>query len=137
MTIQQFQQYHSELIEYCQCIEYDIKRIYSDMSSDDFDDNMDMLGTSNLGTTIARLRKLDYSDGDPWLTEAEYEQLDRIRQVRNYWCHQCYIDYVYIDNDYQREIAFQRIANRLSNEHNRVYNLHRKLEELYLDWFGD
>lgn len=137
MTIQQFQQYHSELIEYCQCIEYDIKRIYSDMSSDDFDDNMDMLETSNLGATIARLRKLDYSDGDPWLTEAEYEQLDRIRQVRNYWCHQCYIDYVYIDNDYQREIAFQRIANRLFNEHNRVYNLHRKLEELYLDWFGD
>lgn len=107
------------------------------MSSDDFDDEMDMLETSNLGNTLRKLKKLDYSDGDPWLSDSEYEQLDRIRELRNYWCHQCYLDFVYIDNDWQQESKFQRIANRLQNEHNRIYNLHRKLQDLYFDWFVD
>lgn len=63
--------------------------------------------------------------------------LDRIREIRNYWAHQCYLDYIYINNDWQRESKFQRIANRLSNEHNRIYNLHHKLQDLYFDWFED
>ena len=107
------------------------------MSSEEFDDEMDMLETSNLGNTLARLKKLDYSDGKPWLSESEYTQLDRIRELRNYWCHQCYLDFIYIDNDWTQESIFQRISNRLYNEHNRAYNLHCKLENLYFNWFGD
>ena len=137
MTRDQFKILHSEIMEYFQCIEYDLKRIYSGMSSDDFDDEMDILGTSNFGNTLRKLKKLDYSDEDPWLSDYEYEQLDHIRELRNYWCHQCYLDFVYIDNDWQQDMKFQHIANRLQNERNRVYNLHRKLQELYFDWFVD
>ena len=82
-------------------------------------------------------KKLDHSDGNPWLSETEYDQLDRIRELRNYWCHQCYLDYIYINVEWQRENKFQRIANRLYNEHGRVYNLHQKLQDLYFDWFED
>ncbi len=137
MTREQFHTLHSEIIEYFQSIEYDLKRIYSGMSSEDFGDEMDMLEKSNLGNTIRKLKKLDYSDDDPWLTEADYDQLDQIRELRNYWCHQCYIDFAYIQDPWQRENKFQRIANRLQNEHNRVFKLHRKLEDLYFDWFVD
>jgi len=137
MTRDQFKILHSEIMEYFQCIEYDLKWIYSGMSSDDFDDEMDILETSNFGNTLRKLKKLDYSDGEPWLSDYEYEQLVHIRELRNYWCHQCYLDFVYIDNDWQREMKFQRIANRLLNECNRVYNLHRKLQDLYFDWFVD
>ncbi len=120
---------------YFQCIEFDLKRIYAGMSSEDFDVNMDMLGTLNLGNTLRKLKELDHSDGNPWLSETEYEQLDRLRELRNYWCHQCYLDYIYINNEWQRENKFQRIANRLYNEHDQVYNLHQKLQNLYFDWF--
>lgn len=122
-------------MEYFQCIEFDLKRIYSGMSSEDFYDEMDMLETSNLGKTIQKLKKLDYSDGNPWLSDKEYEQLDSIRELRNYWCHQCYLDYVYIEDEWQRNRKFQKIANRLMNEHNRTYNLHQKLETIYFEWF--
>ena len=122
MTDDQFKILHSEIMEYFHCIEFDLKRIYSGMSTEDFENEMDMLETSNFGNTLNKLRKLDESDGDPWLTESDYEELDRIRDLRNYWAHQCYLDYVYIENEWQRYNKFQRIANRLVNEHNRIYN---------------
>ena len=70
-------------------------------------------------------------------SQAEYEQLDRIREIRNYWAHQCYLDYVYISNNLEHESVFQRIARRLTNEHNQIFNLHHKLQDLYFDWFGE
>ena len=117
MTRDQFKILHSEIMMYFQCIEFDLKRIYAGMSSEDFDDEMDWLETSNFGNTLRELKKLDKSDGDPWLSDSEYDQLDRIREVRNYWAHQCYLDYIYIQNEWQQESKFQRIANRLANEH--------------------
>lgn len=49
MLEQQFRIKYSEIMENFQCIEYDLKRIYSAMSADDFDENMDMLEFSNMG----------------------------------------------------------------------------------------
>ncbi len=134
MTRERFKVLHSEIMMYFQCVEFDLKRIYSDMSTEDFEQEMDMLETVNLGDTLRKLKKLDMSDGDPWLSDADYEQLDRIREVRNYWCHQCYLDFIYISDDAQREKVFQKIANRLDNEHNRLYNIHKKLQRYYFDW---
>ena len=136
MTRDDFKRLHSELIMYCQCIEFDLKRIYSGMSTGDFDDNMDMLETSNFGRTLMALKKLDYSDGRPDLSESDYEILNQIREIRNYWCHQCYIDYIYIANDYHREKEFQRLANRLSDEHKCLHDIHRRLENLYISEYG-
>lgn len=132
MTREEFKILHSELIMYCQCIEYDLKRIYSGMSDGDFDDTMDMLETSNLGRTLRELKKLDSSDGTLDLEESNYEDLDEIREIRNYWCHQCYIDYIYIANDQHRENKFQRLSRRLINDHNRLYSIHRRFEKLYI-----
>lgn len=137
MTKEDFKILHSEIMLYFQCIEFDLKRIYAGMSSEDFDEEMDLLENSNFGNTLRKLKKLDYSDGKPWLSAADYDQLDRIRELRNYWCHQCYLDFVYISDDWQRENKFQRIADRLHNEHNRIYNLHKKLQDLYFDWFEE
>ena len=38
MTRDQFKILHSEIMMYFQCIEFDLKRIYAGMSSEDFDD---------------------------------------------------------------------------------------------------
>jgi hypothetical protein len=56
LTRDNFKILHSELIMYCQCIEFDLKRIYSGMPTGDFNDNMDMLETSNLVRTLAKLK---------------------------------------------------------------------------------
>ena len=59
---QQLRLKYSEIMENFQCIEYDLKRIYSAMSADDFDDNMDMLEFSNMGKTLRELEDMDNSD---------------------------------------------------------------------------
>ncbi len=132
-----FKVLHSEIMMYFQCIEYDLKCIYSAMSAEYFDDNMDMLETANLGKTIRKLQKLDESDGKPWLTKSDYEQLNRIREIRNYWAHQCYLDFIYMDDDQKKAAKMQKIYNRLDNEHRQIYNLHCKIENLYYRWCED
>ena len=135
MNRDSFKIMHSNIMMCFQCIEFDLKRIYSGMSADDFDDCMDMLETSNFGDVLSRLKKLDKSDNDPYLSDSDYELLDKIREMRNYWCHQCYLDYVYIQNDQSRENKFQKIARRLDNDYNRVLKLHHNLQSFYFDHF--
>lgn len=136
-SIDQFRALLGEIIEYFQCIEYDMKRIYSAMSSKDFGDCMDMLEGNNWGMVLIRLKNLDYSDDDPYISEADYCLLDEIRERRNYWCHQCYLDFVYIENEYEKEITLQRMIRKLENEKNRVAKLQAHLESFYFDTFFD
>lgn len=134
-TEDRFRKMHSEIIMYFQCIEHDMKRIYSGMSADDYYDCMDMLDGKNWGVILNKLKKLDNSDGDPYFSDDEYDQLDAIREQRNYWCHQCYLDYVYISNDFERQMKLDRLCRRLENEMNRAYKLHRKMQDIYLEDF--
>jgi len=100
MTRDKFKLIHSELVMQVQCIEYDLKLIYASMHSGDLEDNLDMLEKANLGTVIKKLKELDYSGGKPDLSKQDYILLEQIREIRNYWCHQCFVDYVYIQDDY-------------------------------------
>lgn len=136
-TEERFKSMHSEIIMYFQCIEHDMKRIYSGMSADDYYDCMVMLDGKNWGVVLNKLKKLDNSDNDPYFSDEEYEQLDAIREQRNYWCHQCYLDYVYIHDNYERQRALEKLCRRLENEMNRAYKLHRKMQDVYLSDFCD
>ena len=132
MTRDKFKIIHSELIMQVQCIENDLKLIYASMHSGDFDKNLDMLEKANLGTVIKKLKELDYSDGHPDLSKQDYALLEQIREIRNYWCHQCFLDYVYIQDDWQRENKFHQIAQQLSEDENRTWDLHQHLQQLRL-----
>ena len=130
MTRDMFKIIHSELIQQVQCIEYNLKVSYAAMRKGNFDKNFQSVQKSNLGKIARALENLDHSDDCPALTEDEYELIDDIREIRNYWCHQCYIDFVYIRDDYERERAFQNIANRLHYDEQRTYDLFEKTEEI-------
>jgi hypothetical protein len=90
------------------------------------------LSKGNLGKTIEKLKRLDHSDDKPDLSDGDYKLLEEIREIRNYWTHQCYLDYVYIQNDYERENEFQKLSRRLVNEHNRLEKLHKNIEQFRL-----
>ncbi len=128
---------HSEIIMYFQCIEYDMKRIYSGMAADDYFDCMDSLDGDNWGVVLNKLKKLDRSDNNPYFSEEEYQQLDAIREQRNYWCHQCYLDCVYISDDRERQEKLEKLIRRLENERNRAYKLHRKMQNVFFEDFSD
>ena len=130
MTRDIFKLIHSELIMHVQLIENDLRLIYAAMKTGDFEDNLDDLEKASLGRIAKVLKDLDYSDGNPDLSEADYETIDLIREIRNYWCHQCYLDYIYIQDDVLREEKFQIIANRLRHDEYLTWSLHEKLEKL-------
>lgn len=130
MTRDKFKLFHSDLIMQVQCIENDLRIIYAAMKSGDFDDNFDDLEKANLGRIIKELKRLDRSDGHPDLAEDDYELIDQIREIRNYWCHQCYLDFIYVPDYYEREQRFQEIAERLSHDESRTLDLQEKLENL-------
>lgn len=134
-ALERFEAMHSEIIRYFQCIEYDMKRIYSGMSADNYFDCMDMLDGKNWGVILNKLKELDHSDDDPYFIDEDYKLLDEIRERRNYWCHQCYLDYVYISDNGKLQAKLERMCRQLENEKNRAYKLHRKMQGIYLSDF--
>lgn len=131
-TIDRFRSLHSEIIEEFQCIEYDMRRIYSSMIDEDYDEAMDEMSDKNWGVILNRLKKLDNSDGAPYFSSEEYILLDEIRSLRNYWCHQCYLDFVYIQDGWKREEKLQKLLRRLENELNRVRRLQERVQTSFL-----
>lgn len=101
------------------------------MHEGNFDDNFNRLEKSNLGKIARELENLDYSDDRPELSDDDYDLIDDIREIRNYWCHQCYLDFVYINNNRERERQFQKIAQRLQRDENRTYELFVKSEKIF------
>lgn len=132
MTLDEFRLTHSRLIMQMQCIESDLRIIYAAIKTGDFAENYDDLEKANLGKIQKELKKIDYSDDHPDLSEADYELIDQIRETRNYWCHQCYLDYVYILDDERRAARFQEIAARLAEDEEQAWQLQKKLERLRL-----
>ena len=130
MTQDTFKMIHSELIQQVQCIENNLRVLYAAMCKGNFKANLQSLNKANLGKIARELEALDYSDDFPELSQDDYEVIDQIRAIRNYWCHQCYLDFVYIQDDLQRKQVFQKIAQRLHYDENRTYALFQKTEKM-------
>ena len=132
MDRNQFKLIHSELIQQVQCVESNLKIIYAAMHKGNFNNNLKSVEKMNLGKIARELEYLDNSDDMPEFSDEEYNTIDAIREIRNYWCHKCYLDFVYIENDYEREKAFQRVAEKLHYDEYRTYDLFKKTEEMRL-----
>lgn len=130
MDYDTFKLIHSELIMFVQYIEQDLKLIYSILKGGEFYDNYSTVENSPLGKLLKSLHEMDQELGYSKLKENDYELLNQIREIRNYWCHQCYIDFHYIENLQAHEKAFQKVAVRLHEDELRVYELQQKIEKL-------
>lgn len=130
MDYDTFKLIHSELIMSVQYIEQDLKLIYSILKGGEFDDNFSDVENFPLGKLLKSLHEMDQKLGYSKIKENDYELLNRIREIRNYWCHQCYIDFHYIEDPQAHEKAFQEVAVRLHKDELRVYELQQKMEKL-------
>lgn len=120
------------LIKKCQCIEHDIKIMCAGMLRGDFYKNLDTVVNKPLGPVLKKLEELDYSDGAPYFSRDDYTLLNEIKEIRNYWVHKGYIDFLYgtIDN-YQKRINKQ--YKKLSNDVNRLIPLATQLENVRIE----
>ena len=132
MNFQEFKILHSETIGYFQLIEGDLKWIYSLMQHGDMGDDEVRLDQWSLGFVIKELKELDYSAGTPFISKDDYNFLNQMREKRNYWCHQAYIDFMYIHNfEYSQE--FQKVCLKLQRDHDRIEVVQRNVEKAKLN----
>lgn len=127
MTYERFKILHSETIACFQQIENDLKWIYSLMHKGDVDQNYDSLDKRNLGFIIKELKELDYSAGTPFISKDDYNFLNQMREKRNYWCHQAYIDFMYVSN-FEHSLEFQKVCSKLQRDHDRIEVVQRNVE---------
>ena len=130
MTYDTFKLIHSELIMSVQYIEQDLKLIYSILKDGTISENYSDVENFPLGKLLKCFHELDQELGYSKIKEKDYELLNQIREIRNYWCHQCYIDFHYIENPQAHEDAFQKVAARLHVDELAVYDLQQKIEKL-------
>lgn len=132
MSIEEFKQYHSETIMYCQCIEHDLKWIYSYMHKGDQYDTFDKLEKKTLGTLIKMLKSLDNSSGKLFISNDDYNFLKQMSEKRNYWCHQCFIEFIY-EEDYSCSDEYNAVCNKLKRDHDRLERVSNIVEKIRLE----
>ena len=93
MTETEFRVNHSTVIEYYQYIEMRLKgictAIYSNSMTDWFQRLNDYDGDP-LGKLIQKIHVAQEEKIRIVFSAEEFNDLDRIRQARNFWCHQCF-----------------------------------------------
>ena len=129
MNYKTFTYLHSETIQYCQIIESDLKWLYSFLHVGDVYQTKDALDNITFGQIVKKLKALDNSDGNPNLSASDYNFLSQMAQKRNYWCHECYIDFVYLD-DWMYSAEFKRVCDRLQRDHDKLKIVYQNIENL-------
>lgn len=121
---------HSELIMSMQYIEQDLKLVFASVSDGEFEKNISELENANFGKVIKEFKELDQKTGFARFSDDSYSLLNEIREMRNYWCHQCYLDFHYYNNPDEHQAAYEKVAERLHYDELRIYDLQVKLEKL-------
>ena len=93
MTLEEFRLKHSELIEHYQFIEHHLEDIYADVQGEkSFYGGLLDVENDNIPRLVNKLCELQEKTKIPILSEMDCARLDAIRQRRNFWCHNCYVD---------------------------------------------
>ncbi len=92
MTLKKYRILHSTLIEQYQWIEFDLEGICAVLSDDPFHKAIQEIEKDSIGGVVREIRRIERQQEITVFSEAEYDELDHIRERRNYWCHVCYTE---------------------------------------------
>lgn len=132
LTLDEFHFLLGQTIMYCQIIEGDIKHIYCAMRRGDIIDNFFLIEQQKwtLGETLVELQKLDYSDNRPYLSLDDYDYLRKLTRKRNHWCHEAYLNFVYLGDDFPSSKEYKKECRRLVDDNSTLADVYRKLEQV-------
>lgn len=132
LSLDEFHLLLGQTIMYCQIIEGDIKHIYCAMRRGDIYDNFFMIEQQKwtLGETLGELQKLDYSDNRPYLSLDDYDYLRKLTRKRNHWCHESYVNFVYLGEDFASSKEYKKECRRLIEDNQTLADVYRKVEEV-------
>ena len=92
MTLTNYRILHSQLIELYQWIEFDLEDLYAALSGDPFHKALQEIERDSIGGVVREIRRIENKRKITVFSDAEYAQLDQIRERRNFWCHVCYTE---------------------------------------------
>ena len=132
MDINTFKILHSETIEFCPIIEDNLKWVYSLMHTGNVGENHSKLEKKTLGQVVSMLKKLDKSSGEQFISDDDYNFLKQMTEKRNYWCHVCYRDCMYVENPLT-SLAYEKVCEKLQRDHDRLEQVFKNVEKAKLD----
>ena len=80
-------------------------------------ENFETLEKTTLGALVKKLKELDNSDNNPFISNNDYNFLKQMTEKRNYWCHQCYVDFIY---DNSGSSNYVKVCDKLIRDHDRL-----------------
>ncbi|MBQ0035336.1 MAG: hypothetical protein KBT35_00285 [Firmicutes bacterium] len=123
MTLDEFALAHSKLIEQYQLIEYHLEGLFGIAGSGDFEELTRRVENDTMGELIRKVKFIFHEKKIYLLDINDFESLEVIRNDRNYWCHQCYLDIKAKEN-------IEKITN-IKNDYDLVYGMNQKLREVF------
>lgn len=92
MTMEEYRIKYSMLMEQYQWIEFDLEGLYATLSDDPFHKAIQEIERDSIGGVVREIQRLEEQRNISVFTAAEYEELDRIRERRNFWSHKCFTE---------------------------------------------
>ena len=129
MTLDDFHFILGQTIMYCQVIEHNAKRIYAAMHVGDFYDNLVNIEKWSLGQTVQKLKKLDFSGKNRYISASDYNFLKQMTEKRNHWCHQTYQNFLY-NKQFLQSKEYTNECRKLKRDNERLSNVCDALEKV-------
>ena len=92
LTTDEFRLAHSKIIEEFQWLEWSLKNMYANLIDGHYPECFDEVAEKPLGKLIEKLKDVENRNHTHYLTDEDYDNLRKVRDMRNYWCHSCYVE---------------------------------------------
>lgn len=80
------------LIEQYQWIEADLEGLYAAISDEPFCQALREIEKDSIGGVVREIKKIEREKNIVIFSEEEYQELDILRERRNFWSHACYTE---------------------------------------------
>ncbi|MBE6583823.1 MAG: hypothetical protein E7649_02400 [Ruminococcaceae bacterium] len=98
MDRDEFRIKHSTLLEQYQYIEHHLEGIYASTWNGSFISGLDKVAESTIGKIVAKIKLEEDQQKESVIPDEVYCRLEAMRERRNFWCHNCYVDMTF-END--------------------------------------
>ena len=92
MTLDEYRIRHSKLIEQYQWIEFDLEGLYAAISDEPFCEALWGIEKDSIGGVMRAIKKIENEKKMTVFSDDEYQELDTLRERRNFWSHVCYTE---------------------------------------------
>lgn len=124
MTLEEYRIRHSMLIEQYQWIEFDLEGLCAAISDEPFCEAIREIERDSIGGVVREIKKIEREKNMTIFSDDEYQELDMLRERRNFWSHACYTE------AYDKNTGVPRNAQMLSTDFEKAESFLKRLRKI-------